>query len=310
MHVERRQPVDQCRVGGLGNRKHGIAPVEVRAIAQAEPVPGPIAHPLREHSVEQEAARGREHHGVAPPSSPPAERRGGTLEHGLEIGQVATKPLRAEIVGHSCNGDLRDPCHKLSRVAEKSPQHDTKPISGKRATRQFPGMGRGLDDLETLARDADPVRCGSAPARHGKPLRGDGMPVLETRVAHVVGPAPRKSCQLARHPRGVGVALAHAKQHVLTGAGGAEPQLLVDLEVIRSRANAGPPRRIAGPRRLDRRNSPGFGDHGAEINTVAKAAIPSRRPVKPSFSVVVALTLTASADTPSSAATRSRIASR
>src|SRR4249919_592590 len=43
-------------------------------------------------------------------------------------------------------------------------------------------------------------------------------------------------------------------------------------------------------------------------NTAACAAIPSPRPVKPSFSLVVALTLTASRSIPRSAASRSRIA--
>src|SRR5579864_1462195 len=54
----------------------------------------------------------------------------------------------------------------------------------------------------------------------------------------------------------------------------------------------------------------GASAHGSRTVAVARHAIPSARPVKPSRSVVVALTATRPMSTPAILATRARIASR
>src|SRR2546430_5631342 len=63
------------------------------------------------------------------------------------------------------------------------------------------------------------------------PLDGDRPPILQAGIPHIARPAAREPRQLARHPLGVGVALAHPQQQVLTGAGGREAEILLDHEV-------------------------------------------------------------------------------
>src|SRR5262249_56166234 len=75
-------------------------------------------------------------------------------------------------------------------------------------------------------------------------------------------------------------------------------------------------RDLQAPRAGEREEALGGGrsahgaPHGSRIVAVAMAAMPSRRPMKPSFSLVVAFTPTRSIEMPAISAIRARMASR
>jgi hypothetical protein len=79
---------------------------------------------------------------------------------------------------------------------------------------------------------------------------------------------------------GVGTALADVQQQVFAFAGGLERRQFVHLEIVRRGADACRQQRRTKCQRQR--------DHAATSNTTACAAMPSPRPVKPSFSEVVA----------------------
>src|SRR5205085_5888273 len=97
-------------------------------------------------------------------------------------------------------------------------------------------------------------------------------------------------------------ALSHRQPKVLATAGRLEAVDLIDAEVFGMDAET---RLQHGLAMRARRQ----GAHAFASSTTACAAMPSPRPVKPSFSVVVALTLTCARAAPRSAASAARIAS-
>src|SRR5690606_8559187 len=103
------------------------------------------------------------------------------------------------------------------------------------------------------------------------------------------------------HGHGIGATLADLQQQVLAFARRLECGQLIDLEIFRHSADGRAQHRLAKRQRQRA--------HSATSNTAACAAMPSSRPVKPSFSLVVALILTRSSSIPSRCATFSRIAS-
>src|SRR5690606_29265356 len=96
--------------------------------------------------------------------------------------------------------------------------------------------------------------------------------------------------QLRAQPGGVDAAFLDPQQQVFTLPVRLETQVFLDLEILRDDADA-------------------RGDHRCgHSSTTAIAAMPSARPVKPSFSLVVALMLTSSMPMLRSAARLTRIA--
>src|SRR5690606_28572846 len=121
----------------------------------------------------------------------------------------------------------------------------------------------------------------------------------------LVDPGPLR--EQPGHECGVHAALLDRQQQVFAGAAGCECVDLFDTEVLGRRTETCRQHRCAmgaRPRRLD-----GCG-HAAGVRRrhTACAAMPSPRPVEPSFSVVVALTLIAPSSTPSAAAMAARMA--
>ena len=125
----------------------------------------------------------------------------------------------------------------------------------------------------------------------------------------------RGTRQLARHPLGIRAAFAHVQQRMRPLAARGEPQDLVDFEVFgRGAQHAGAERRTPGGGRRQRGAPPVLGDHrifgAGSSNTMACAASPSLRPMKPRCSVVVALMFTWFSVTPSICASERRISRR
>jgi len=163
-----------------------------------------------------------------------------------------------------------------------------------------------LENLELAAARLAPVDCG-AWARHGEPLHGDRTAVFEAGIADIRGAAAGEKRQLARHPLGVGVALADLEQQMCAAARWRKTQLLLHHEILglspQRAAGRGdavgtwrPQCRLAGAQLV--------ASHGAPppSSTTACAAMPSARPRKPRPSVVVALMLTPASSMPRSRA--------
>ena len=119
------------------------------------------------------------------------------------------------------------------RIAAETAHRDREAVALERAARQLALVrGRG-EDFVTLAREPDEILRRAFAARHGEVLRGDRIAILEARETHLEGLAARRARQLARHPLGVGAALAHAQQRMRPLAARGEAQDLVDFEVFR-----------------------------------------------------------------------------
>src|SRR5690606_9409396 len=144
---------------------------------------------------------------------------------------------------------------------------------------------------------------------HAEALAGNGVAVLEPGVAHGLvghaGPAGDAAGGLG----GVQAALLDREQQVLAAAAGVEAVDLLDEEVFGRAADDGLEHRVSpGAGQAVTGLLPGFA-HARTSRQAAWAAMPSSRPMWPSLSLVVALTLIASTSTCRSAAISSRIAS-
>src|SRR5690606_28566940 len=138
-------------------------------------------------------------------------------------------------------------------------------------------------------------------------LHGHRMAVLEPGVADPGLVDARPLREQPGHEGGVHPALLDRQQQVFPGAAGRERVDLVDAEVIGRRTETRRQHCRAMGVRPGRLAGCGHAACACSRHT-ACAAMPSPRPVKPSVSVVVALTLITSSPTPSAAAMAARIA--
>ena len=163
--------------------------------------------------------------------------------------------------------------------------------------------------LVALTREPDEFFRRAFAARHGEVLRGHGVAILEPGKAHLEGLDARGARQLAGDPFGIGAAFAHVQQRVRPFAARGETQDFVHLEIFgRGTQYAVAERRTPGGGWRQRGAAPVLGDHSS--NTMACAARPSLRPMKPRCSVVVALMFTWFSVTPSMCASERRISRR
>src|SRR6185312_15874595 len=126
-------------------------------------------------------------------------------------------------------------------------------VSFQGAPGELAGVGVCFDHFESLAPDGSPPLQSDSRLRHGKPLKRDGAPVLESCVSDIQSSATAHTGQFACDPLGVCIALANLEEHVLSGACGRKSELLLDQEVIRLRAeNAESDRRTVSSRRIER----------------------------------------------------------
>src|SRR5690606_548865 len=115
--------------------------------------------------------------------------------------------------------------------------------------------------------------------------------------------------QLLCDPGRVGAALLDLQEQLLALAAGLEAEVFVHLEILDLHTQLRGQHGITVGAKI-RRVVRGFGAHSPprRSRTTACAAMPSPRPVKPSRSLVVALTLTAPTGMPRSSAMHSRMA--
>ena len=309
------QPLAAAAEGVIGavHREEAAATVEVGEVAGLEMLPAAIGDARRQHRIEHGAARGREH------ETPLLRRETAQVLAGArEIRAIATEALRAEVIRYPAARELpkaqgeavREP--RAVTVHGEQAHHEA--IAGERAARELARVVMSLQHLELGAAHLGPAD-GGARLRHREPLDGDRPPILQAGIPHIARPTAREPRQLARHPLGVGVALAHPQQQVLTGAGGREAEILLDHEVRRRGAqHRRRQRRAVRARRSERgrARAEAYRRHAYSSlsSTTACAAMPSARPRKPRPSVVVALMLTRCSSTFSSCAICRRMASR
>src|SRR5690606_26467826 len=139
---------------------------------------------------------------------------------------------------------------------------------------------------------------------HGETLAGECMAILDPGVADRRFGDARPLRDPARNEGGVERALLDRQQQVLAGAAGLERIDLLDDEVFRRL----PDTRLQHRRAVRARQPGRTVAHAATSRQAASATMPSPRPVKPSRSLVVALTPMSSTSTPRSAAITSRMA--
>src|SRR5690606_37508955 len=223
-------------------------------------------------------------------------------EHRQRLGDVAAtmaEALFAEGIGHAAGGDLPQPFLDRLAVAFHAAQHQHEAVARQRTARQLAVVARLGAHAQALALQGLQRRRLAPGQLHAETLDRHRMAVLEARVAdrdlRDAGPARN----FAGDEAGVHAALLDGQQQVLAVAAGLEAVQLLDPEVLRAAADA---------RRHHRRaESLHAAAHARTSRATAWAAIPSPRPVKPSFSLVVALTLTASRSTSQVSAMRWRI---
>src|SRR5690606_12622199 len=90
------------------------------------------------------------------------------------------------------------------------------------------------DDLEALARHANPASADSAARGHGECLLCNGVPIFEAGKADVGRMDFCELGELLRHPHRVRVALADAQEPMLAVPVRLEAQPLADYEILGS----------------------------------------------------------------------------
>lgn len=130
------------------------------------------------------------------------------------------------------------------------------------------------------------------------------MLILLTGKAHLAGVNVEEFCQRVRHEAGVAAVFQNAHQDVLAFAVRLKTQIFHYHEIFRVGFQQTLALRFAVQIRqvVEIRHLTAF-----TSSATASQAMPSPRPVKPSFSVVVALTLTSSIWQPRSSAINTRI---
>jgi hypothetical protein len=115
---------------------------------------------------------------------------------------------------------------------------------------------------------------------HAEPLLGDGVPVLQARIADVVARPAAPARQLAGDPVGVAAGLAHFQEQVLARAGQREAEFFLDDEILVAGAD---PAAAGNAAERRRQVAPGIEVHGRQpasrSSATACAASPSPRPM-------------------------------
>jgi hypothetical protein len=156
------------------------------------------------------------------------------------------------------------------------------------AALQFSLMAAALENRQGFV--FGPSQCGISFARQmqAEPLAGQSLTIFQAGIADIAHRNASSPRQASRGLLRVEVALFHPEPKMLAGTRQGDIEHLVDLEILRHslehRGATGPAVRRWAEQLI-------FG-HALTSSATACTAMPSSRPVKPSFSVVVALTLT------------------
>jgi hypothetical protein len=176
--------------------------------------------------------------------------------------------------------DLTEASLKQPGVGHHVRDAQAEAVALQRAALELPVMQRVFEQLD--ARNGKPAGIGVPPAReaYAEPLGGDGVAVLQARVADIVARPAAPARQLPGDPVRVAAGLAQLQEQVLARACQSKAQFLLDDEVLR--AGAQPPATGAAAEG-GREVVPGIegrrAQRTASSSATACAARPSPRPM-------------------------------
>lgn len=241
MNVQPFTALRQRRVHRV-DRKHTAAAIEVGDIARLQMIPGGIAHSFGQQRVEYQAARRGKHKTTL--------RRVQSTQAACDASKVrslATKSLRAKVVGHTSPGYEGYSCRERTRQRTRINITDTdgETVARKSAAGQFARVRVGFEDTEVRLTDFPPgLECQSR-ARDGVPLNSDGAPILQACIAHIAGMTATELRQFPCNPLSVGVVFADLQQYMLAAARRSKAEVLLDDEVFGLRAQCAAGERLA-----------------------------------------------------------------
>ncbi len=214
---------------------------------------------------------------------------------------AAAKALFAKVVGHALLLNSLQPRFHLRAIGHLT-YHQTKRIARQRAGAQFTLVANHLQDLHAFQLEAGKV--GHRRARHAEAQRllGDCMAIFHAGIAEIALMHAEEFGDRLSDKTRVAANFTDAHQQLLAFAVIGIAEIFNYHEIFRTGFD-----------------HPGSSGHAVQVeqftharsaftsSATASQAMPSPRPVKPSFSVVVALTLTSSMWQPRSSAMLTRI---
>ena len=291
----------------LASEEKAAAVGEGQQVADRCPVPATLRDPLGEQAIEQVAAPG----GKEARTQVAVRRQQVLFRATARVDQVAAavaEALQAEIIGHAVRGDTFQARVEKGTLRPQPGQTQGEAVGGMRASLQLARMTGTAKNPQVRALGCTQVGIGLARQVQAEPLPGQGLAVLQPGVADVLLLHAGGAAEATGRLLGVQSALFHPQPEVLAFTAEGNVQHLVDLEVLghglEHRLAAGCPMG-ARPEQVEFAENA----HRAISKATACTAMPSSRPVKPSRSVVVALTLTWSTATPRSSAINPRMVS-
>src|SRR5690554_2045990 len=214
----------------------------------------------------------------------------------IQVGAPNPEALLAKIIGKALLPQRHQNRLQPFEIALQLAQADLKAITQMLTATQLLPMPADPQQAQIFRLQLAPVRLRLIGQIDTEPLGGDGTLVFHAAIAHIHLTHTRQTGNPPGDVLGVEIGFLKLQKDVLTTAIRLEAQHLVDLKVFHLLPKPGTAIRLRP------------GPHGFQAQTHCSAptlasrqtvwqAIPSPRPVKPSFSVVLALTLTCSSST-------------
>src|SRR5450432_2298389 len=290
-------PLDQFRRERLGT-EDAVAAGEHPDFATQRSVPVAASDARSEYTIEQMRARGRQYERTLVTLYAPAREHG---ERAIDVLPVSPEALLAEIVRHAGGCNRQQQPISGAVIAADIAQCDLEQISLERTAFELATVAREFNNAEFRMHECRPIRFAFARQVQRERLPCDRVTILHACITDGLGADASETRQFPGDPVSVRAALFHAQKNMLARTVRHKTEIFIDDEILR-RGSQGPGqcRPTVGVRQ-----SVQFVGHAQVVGnsrTTASAAMPSPRPAKPSFSLVVALTLIRSMPQPRSAA--------
>ena len=279
----------QARVMAFGLARHEETATAGKGqqVADLCLVPGAGGHAPGQYLVEQVTARRREQARAQVALHRKFLARGKVT--GLhDVAAIETEALQAEVVGHALLGDALQTRLQRFTIRFEGRQAQGETVGGMGAALQLAVVPLAAQDGQVVALCGGKIGIGLARQVQAEPLAGQRLTILEPGVADRLERQAGSTGDAPRRFLGIQTAFFHPQPQVLALPRERDVQHLVDLKVLVRGLEHGAPAGLAMGARPQQLQLV----HALTSKATACTAIPSSRPVKPSFSVVVALTLT------------------
>ncbi|MNI53676.1 hypothetical protein D3C73_1085250 [compost metagenome] len=285
MQIENRQ----ARVAALGFacREKAAAVGERQQVTDLGTLPGAIGDAGGQHLIEQKTAR----RGEQTRAHVALLRQGLARGPGASIDDVAAvmaEALCAEIVRDAVFNDQLQAFFDSSLVASELGEAQSKAVGRVGTALQFALVAGGLEDLQRIVFRSRQIRVGLARQLHAEPLASQRLTVLEPGITDGAQWHAGSLGNPSRRFFSIQTTLFHPDPQVFAFATEGNVEDFVDLEIFGDRFQD---RRAEGLTVSPRAEQLQF-VHARSNKATECTAMPSSRPTKPSFSVVVAFTFT------------------